>query len=645
MQDEDKTKESLIEELGAARRRIAELEGEPEQPTIPGAGQNQAASFTAQRAAQHAAQMQADRTGRFLKRLAFLSTAAMELMQFPIEGDLDRFIGEQVSQLCPGAIILINSFAEATSSMTVMAAVGLDQTVLSALQSIGGDPTRRSFPIGQEGINRLLTGRLYRAPLDVQSLTPAVPKEALQEIGEKLSLGATYGMGFLWQGKLLGSLTLVLHKGKRLNNCMTIETFIRQAAVALQRRRAEEALRANERALERVARLAQIGHWYWDLKTNEMKWTKEVYKIFGIQPDGLLVLSNGINLVHAEDRGPLERAIRAALEEKTAYNFEYRVIRPDGTTVWCRAVGEVVYDANGQNIAMQGSIQNISDVKSTKEELTASQSRFEKVFHRAPTLMSLTEVDTGVFVDVNDKFIRTTGFTKEEVIGRSSTELGWISQADRDLIFREVTQHGQIENHEIIGYDKNKREIVCLYCAELVHFDGKERLLSITIDITARKEAEKELAESRLKLAAQNIMLENKNIAFREAMDQIRLEKERLEEKVVSNVELMLLPLLARLSGAGNKKIEVVSKLLEDNLRSLTSSFGKRLSSSKPKLTPRELEICNMVRAGLTTKEIGWLLNISHRSVATHRNNIRKKLNIRNKQINLVSFLADTTLQ
>jgi DNA-binding CsgD family transcriptional regulator len=79
--------------------------------------------------------------------------------------------------------------------------------------------------------------------------------------------------------------------------------------------------------------------------------------------------------------------------------------------------------------------------------------------------------------------------------------------------------------------------------------------------------------------------------------------------------------------------------LLQYHLRKLTSSFGNKITEKNLNLTPREIEICNMVKGGLASKEISNLLSISYRTVEKHRRNIRQKIGISNKNINLTSFL------
>ncbi|MCP3873773.1 MAG: LuxR family transcriptional regulator [Desulfobacteraceae bacterium] len=155
-----------------------------------------------------------------------------------------------------------------------------------------------------------------------------------------------------------------------------------------------------------------------------------------------------------------------------------------------------------------------------------------------------------------------------------------------------------------------------------------------------QKQSEKALNESEKKLKEQNQLLYEKNIALREVMNQMISEKKNLEEKVLDNVDEFLLPLLKKLQNKSSNIEKEYFKVFEDNLKQLTSSFGSSISKKLPRLTPRENEICNMIRTGLSSKEVAKLLNISYRSVETYRNYIRKKLGITNQKINLTTYLA-----
>ncbi|MDY0220539.1 MAG: LuxR C-terminal-related transcriptional regulator [Desulfobacterium sp.] len=154
------------------------------------------------------------------------------------------------------------------------------------------------------------------------------------------------------------------------------------------------------------------------------------------------------------------------------------------------------------------------------------------------------------------------------------------------------------------------------------------------------RQTERALGLSEQKLKDQNLMLKDKNIALREIMNQVTTEKETIEKNILANVDKFLLPLVKKLKNRGSAIDRQYLDLLEESIRQLTSGFGIQISKKSPGLTPRENEICNMVRSGLSSKEIAKLLNISYRSVETYRNYIRKKLGITNKKINLATYLA-----
>jgi DNA-binding CsgD family transcriptional regulator len=142
--------------------------------------------------------------------------------------------------------------------------------------------------------------------------------------------------------------------------------------------------------------------------------------------------------------------------------------------------------------------------------------------------------------------------------------------------------------------------------------------------------------DDKKKLIEQKSILDQKNMAIREVLSQIEREREEIKSNVVANVENLLMPILQKLELKGDSYHYV--QLLKNNLKELTSSFGAKLSVKNSNLTPKEIEICNMIRNGITNKEISTLLNISQRTTEKHRTNIRKKLGV-NKDHNLLTFL------
>jgi DNA-binding CsgD family transcriptional regulator len=156
-------------------------------------------------------------------------------------------------------------------------------------------------------------------------------------------------------------------------------------------------------------------------------------------------------------------------------------------------------------------------------------------------------------------------------------------------------------------------------------------------DIVERKTIEGSLKKSEARLREQNLALEQKNIALREVIAQIEVEKNKIKEDIKYNLEWSVFPVIEKLKL--KKNTEKYIELLLCQLKELTSSFGFEVTNKKVKLTHREIEICNMIKGNLTTKEIAGLLNVSPQTIEKHRKNIRKKLNLSRKKPNLAYFL------
>jgi PAS domain S-box-containing protein len=139
---------------------------------------------------------------------------------------------------------------------------------------------------------------------------------------------------------------------------------------------------------------------------------------------------------------------------------------------------------------------DITQRKQAEEVLRESEEKFAKAFNHAPLLMTLSDLEDGTYLEVNDKFMQVSGFSREEAVGRTSIELGWISAEDRKLLIEALQTQGRIEGLELTLLAKDKRQVHCVYYGEVITMGGRARLLSIAQDITERKHMEDALKES-----------------------------------------------------------------------------------------------------------------------------------------------------
>ncbi|RLB26281.1 MAG: hypothetical protein DRG71_02580, partial [Deltaproteobacteria bacterium] len=141
-------------------------------------------------------------------------------------------------------------------------------------------------------------------------------------------------------------------------------------------------------------------------------------------------------------------------------------------------------------------------------------------------------------------------------------------------------------------------------------------------------------------LQVQSRRLEEANVALKVLLKQMENKKREDEESILSNVRQLVFPYLQRLKKSHlDKDQKILVDMIENNLGHITSPMVRRLSSSVLNLTPMEIRISHLVKEGLTNKEIADILGTSLNTVTSHRYKIRTKLGLKNKGINLRSYL------
>jgi DNA-binding NarL/FixJ family response regulator len=148
------------------------------------------------------------------------------------------------------------------------------------------------------------------------------------------------------------------------------------------------------------------------------------------------------------------------------------------------------------------------------------------------------------------------------------------------------------------------------------------------------------LKKSESELKAQKKELEEANSALRVLLKKREEDKSELEKNILTSVKKTVEPFLEKLkrSRTTNEQ-KVILSIVESNIKEMTSSFVKELSSAYLDLSPKEIEVSGLIKQGMTTKEIADILHLSDNTIMSHRYNIRRKLGLLNKKQNLVSFL------
>lgn len=166
----------------------------------------------------------------------------------------------------------------------------------------------------------------------------------------------------------------------------------------------------------------------------------------------------------------------------------------------------------------------------------------------------------------------------------------------------------------------------------------------LAAEIDQRKQVEETLRAKTLELRDKAIGLQEANVALRVLLQRRDADKRELEEKVLLNVNQMVIPYLKKLKQKRlDAKAMAYINVLESNLDEIVSPLARNLGSMLLRLSHTELEISNLVLQGQTTKQIAATMNVEQSTIDFHRNNIRAKLGLKNKKIGLRTFL--TSLQ
>ena len=165
-------------------------------------------------------------------------------------------------------------------------------------------------------------------------------------------------------------------------------------------------------------------------------------------------------------------------------------------------------------------------------------------------------------------------------------------------------------------------------------------ILGIARDITERKEAEALLRKREEELKVRTLHLEETNAALNVLLRQKEKDKKDLEDKITANIREMVNPYVEKLKSTKLDEVQkIYLNLIKTHLKEIMSPFLQTIKFNQMNFTPTEVGVATLIRDGKNSKEIGQLINISRRTVEFHRNNIRTKLGINNKKMNLRTCL------
>ena len=391
--------------------------------------------------------------------------------------------------------------------------------------------------------------------------------------------------------------------------------------------------------------------WIWQVDTTG-KYTYSspvVKKILGYEPEEVLG-KYYFDFFHPDEKKKLVKVTTKAFEYRRSFRkFINRNVCKDGKTIVVLLTSGVpLFDAEGNFMGYRGADMNITDHYIAEKKLRVSEEH----------LRSLMESASGfaVYRLVYDK--ESPHSLKVIFVSPSIKDIfgipdpmkfeSWFENIHPDDVSRLTEANKRAFetkrfNEEFRTYNEKKGEWRWVHAISTggTNKNGWNRYVNgILIDITGRKASEEALKSKEKELETRASKLEELNVALNVLLEKRKTDQSELEEKIILNVESLIKPYLDKLRhGNLDERKKNILNIIQTNLDEIISPFTRYLSSIHYNLTPKEIQIANFIRQGITNKEIAEILFLSIKTVEFHRDNIRKKLGIRNKKINLASFL------
>ena len=329
-----------------------------------------------------------------------------------------------------------------------------------------------------------------------------------------LAVGARSRPAFQFETRLRrtdGRPVIVLFSATLLTNARKEPVhYVCQILDITERAQAQERLELNEAKLAEAQQIARLGSWEWEIASDRVTWSDELYRIYGVRPDRFSG-SYGSNLdrVHADDRARVARVIENAVAERRPWSLDYRVVRPDGELRMIHARGEVVCDEQGRPAVVHGTCQDVTESRRVEDALRAAEQLFRRAFDDAPIGMAL--------IDLEGRWLRLNRAISQ-MLGRGEPELRTMHLADlnhpddrrldRPLIKELLNGRRRSFALEKRYVHADGHLIHALVHVSLMHGDGERPLyfLCQLVDITERRraEAERRAAQERMQAIIDN---------------------------------------------------------------------------------------------------------------------------------------------
>ena len=260
----------------------------------------------------------------------------------------------------------------------------------------------------------------------------------------------------------------------------------------------ESALRDSTERLNEAQRISHVGSWTLDVASGRLVWSAETYRLFELDPTRFPATYEAfLNAIHPEDRDKVNQVYTDSMKNRTPYEITHRLLMADGRIKWVRERCDTDFDDAGRALRSVGTIQDITEQKLTADALHQAKRQMDSIVGNIPAMVFLKSADDLRFELFNRAGEELLGYRAADLIGKNDYDFFPKEQADaftaRD---REVLASPEVFEFPEERITTARGETRYLYTRKAALRDAGGRathLLGISLDITARKQAEAEL--------------------------------------------------------------------------------------------------------------------------------------------------------
>jgi PAS domain S-box-containing protein len=184
---------------------------------------------------------------------------------------------------------------------------------------------------------------------------------------------------------------------------------------------------------------------------------------------------------------------------------------------------------------MMGTVQDITERRRAEDSLRLLEEKFAKAFLASPDWIVITRVADGRYLEVNEAFLKITGYSRAEVIGRTSLELGiWAEPEERTRMLQLLDEHGKVRNFDVRFRIRSGEVRSMLWSAEVIELHDEACLIALARDVTEQRQLENELLKSQAKLF-------RKHEELQKVFDQVRIAKREWERTMDCVADMVIL--------------------------------------------------------------------------------------------------------